>query len=90
MGLHHPARRLIQNQIRKVELHHMVQSRRKVVKKLVELSVRSDRLGNFEESLVLAVQKIHFLLLDRIVLHGPQSIRRSMTIQEVIRPSIDF
>lgn len=46
-----------------------VQSWSKLRKKPVEVTVRGDRLRNFEKSAVLAVQKIHFLLLDSFVVH---------------------
>ena len=47
--------RLVENQIGKIEFQDAVQARRKIMKKLVEIPVRSDRLRNFEQSLVLTV-----------------------------------
>jgi hypothetical protein len=55
MGLHHLAGGFVKNQIGKIELHDTVQPRRKIMKELVEVPVRGDRLRNLEKSLVLAV-----------------------------------
>ena len=63
MGFHHLLRRFVENQIGKVELHDMMQPRRKVFEELVEIALRRDCFRNFEQSLELAVQKIHHLSL---------------------------
>lgn len=60
--------RLVQNQVSKVELQNAVQACRKIVKKRVELSVRSDRLRNLKQSVVLAVQKVHLFSLDCLII----------------------
>ena len=70
MGFHHPAHRLMQNQVSEVELHDAMQSRRKILEELLELSVRGNRFRNLKQSLVLTVQKIHLFLFNRIVFHG--------------------
>jgi hypothetical protein len=55
MGLHRLTSRLVENQIGKIEFQHAVQAGREVMKKLVEVPVRSDRFRNLEKSLVLAM-----------------------------------
>jgi hypothetical protein len=47
-----------------------VQARRKIMEKLIELAMRSDRLRNFQQRLVLAVQKLRLLSLKAIVFHA--------------------
>jgi hypothetical protein len=59
----------MQNQIGEIELHDPMQSRCEILKELIELSVGGNRFRNLQESLILAVQKIRLLLLDRVVLH---------------------
>src|SRR6185295_15760693 len=70
MGLHHIARRLMQNQIGKIELHDAVQARRKITEKLVELAMRCDRFRDFQKRLILAVQKLRLPPLKAIVFHA--------------------
>ena len=60
----------MQNQIGKIELHDAVQARRKITEKLIELAMRSDRFRNFQQRLILAVQKLHLLSLKAIVFHA--------------------
>jgi hypothetical protein len=68
VGFHRLMSRLVQNQVSKVELQNAVQAWRKIVKKRVELSVRSDRLRNLKQSVVLAVQKVHLFSLDCLII----------------------
>ena len=48
MGFHHLAFRFVQNQISKIELHDAVETWRKIMKQLMQVSLRRNRLGNLE------------------------------------------
>src|SRR5258705_25256 len=57
MGLHHLARRLMQNQIGKIELHDAVQAGGKITEKLIQLAMRSDSFRKFQKRLIMALLK---------------------------------
>ena len=59
-----------------------MQARRKIVKKPVEVPVRSDRFRNFEQSLVLAVQEIRSLPLCCLIVHTLKNIHRLRQVQD--------
>ena len=67
-------RRIMKNQIGKIELHHEVQTRRQLGKQPIELAVRRYGLGNFQERLVLAMQEIYFLTFDLVVPHSALTV----------------
>ena len=82
MGFHRLTFRLVENQISKIEFQDAVQPGRKIMKKLVEVPVRSDRLRNFEQSLVLAMQEIRSLPLCCLIVHTLKNIHRLKPIQD--------
>ena len=52
------------------------------MKKPLEISMRSNGFRDLKQSLVLAVQEIRLLPLNGLVVHGFESIRSSMAIQD--------
>lgn len=70
MGLHRLTSRLVQNQIGKIEFDDAVQPRCKITKKLIQVSLRSDRLRNVEKRLVLALEQIPLLPLYGLIVHA--------------------
>lgn len=74
--------RLVQDQIGKIELHHIVEPRRQIAKKLIELTMGGNRLRNLQERLVAAMWKIRLPRRKGVIVHSSEDIWHTQTVQE--------